>query len=79
VAILQEPFEGDDRIDCAVDKIDFDTHRQFQIECQTRGLYFHPNPLEPWFLSTAHSPADVDEAVEVVADAVDAISTGGAR
>jgi glutamate-1-semialdehyde 2,1-aminomutase len=79
VAVLTEPFEGDDRIDCAVDKIDFDTNRQLQIECQTRGLYFHPNPLEPWFLSTAHSPSDVDEAVEVVAAAVDAISTGGAR
>ena len=79
VAILHEPFDGDDRIDCAVEKIDFDTHRQLQIECQTRGLYFHPNPLEPWFISTAHTSSDVDEAVAVVADAVDAISTGGAQ
>jgi glutamate-1-semialdehyde 2,1-aminomutase len=44
-----------------------------QIECQARGIYFHPNPLEPWFISTAHAPSDIEEALEVLADAVGAV------
>src|SRR5581483_8518385 len=32
---------------------DMQAHRAFQMRCQQRGVYFHPNPREPWFLSTA--------------------------
>jgi glutamate-1-semialdehyde 2,1-aminomutase len=73
VAILHEPMDGDEATDCGVEKIDFDAHRQLQIECQARGIYFHPNPLEPWFISTAHAPSDIEEALEVLADAVGAV------
>jgi len=79
VAMLYESVDGDEGTDCAVDRIDFDTNRQLQIECQARGLYFHPNPLEPWFLSTAHEPSDVDEALEVLTEAVAALPPYGRR
>jgi len=74
VAILKEPADDDCATDCAVDKIDFDANRRFQIESQARGVYFHPNPLEPWFISTAHSQADIEEAVDVLAEALDAVA-----
>jgi glutamate-1-semialdehyde 2,1-aminomutase len=50
--------------------VDFATHRDLQMRCQRAGVYFHPNPLEPWFLSTAHARTDIDEAVDVIEDAV---------
>jgi len=28
-------------------------------------VYFHPNPLEPWFLSTAHGDDALDRVVAV--------------
>ena len=33
-------------------------------------MYFHPSPIEPWFLSTAHSPEDLDQVLAVVRDAL---------
>jgi glutamate-1-semialdehyde aminotransferase len=33
-------------------------------------VYFHPSPIEPWFLSTAHSTGDLDRVVAVVRDAL---------
>jgi glutamate-1-semialdehyde 2,1-aminomutase len=34
------------------------------------GVYFHPSPIEPWFLSTAHTLEDLDRVVAVVRDAL---------
>ncbi len=43
-------------------------HRDLQMRCQDRGVYFHPNPREPWFLSTAHTRPILDTALEVILD-----------
>lgn len=45
-------------------------HRELQMLCQDRGVYFHPNPREPWFLSTAHTRSTLDEAVDVILEAL---------
>jgi len=37
---------------------------RFQNEVQRGGVYFHPNHLEQWFISTEHTDAVVDQALE---------------
>jgi glutamate-1-semialdehyde 2,1-aminomutase len=44
---------------------DPERHRQVQAQCQRAGVYFHPNPQEPWFLSTAHHESDLDACAAV--------------
>ncbi len=34
-----------------------------------KGVFFPPSPYESWFLSTAHTPADITRTVETVAEA----------
>ena len=46
--------------------VDHDGHRRLQTACQARGVYFHPVPEEPWFLSTAHTTGDLDTVAEIV-------------
>jgi glutamate-1-semialdehyde 2,1-aminomutase len=50
--------------------MDFAAHRALQISAQGKGVYFHPSPIEPWFLSTAHSLEDLDRVVGTVRDAL---------
>lgn len=54
----------------AAQAMDFAAHRAMQIRAQRMGVYFHPSPIEPWFLSTAHSMEDLDHVVAVVRDAL---------
>jgi glutamate-1-semialdehyde 2,1-aminomutase len=54
----------------AIQAMDFAAHLALQVSAQKRGVYFHPSPIEPWFLSTAHSPEDLDHVVAVVRDAL---------
>ena len=54
----------------AAQAMDFAAHRRLQMAVQERGVYFHPSPIEPWFLSTAHSPDDLDQVLAVVRDAL---------
>jgi glutamate-1-semialdehyde 2,1-aminomutase len=54
----------------AAQAMDFAAHRALQIRAQERGVYFHPSPIEPWFLSTAHSFEDLDHVVAIVRDAL---------
>jgi glutamate-1-semialdehyde 2,1-aminomutase len=42
---------------------DFEKYIRFQHHLQRAGIYFHPNMFEPMFLSTAHTQADVAEAL----------------
>ncbi|MBX3439785.1 MAG: aspartate aminotransferase family protein [Planctomycetaceae bacterium] len=44
--------------------VDFERYIRFQHALQRTGVYFHPNAFEPWFLSTAHSMRDIDDALE---------------
>jgi len=43
---------------------------RLQHAAQRAGLYFHPNHFEPWYLSTAHTPAIIDEALDRFATAL---------
>jgi glutamate-1-semialdehyde 2,1-aminomutase len=54
-------------------------HRELQMRCQDRGVYFHPNPREPWFLSTAHTRSIVDSAIDVILEALDEHTTSAGR
>lgn len=51
-------------------RFDMKGHREFQIRCQSNGLYFHPNPREPWFISTAHSIETLDTAIDIILEAL---------
>jgi glutamate-1-semialdehyde 2,1-aminomutase len=49
---------------------DFARHRELQLRCQRGGAYFHPNPFEPWFLSTSHTVEDIDAVCAVISAAL---------
>ncbi|WP_432839333.1 aspartate aminotransferase family protein [Dactylosporangium sp. CA-092794] len=70
VALLTDVPDVDLDYDAAVSSIDFAAHRRLQLLCQEGGLYFHPNPLEPWFLSTAHTPDVLDAVVSVIEESL---------
>jgi glutamate-1-semialdehyde 2,1-aminomutase len=70
VSLLRAPVDLSRGPRVAAQAMDFAAHRALQIGAQRRGVYFHPSPIEPWFLSTAHSPEDLDHVVAVVRDAL---------
>jgi glutamate-1-semialdehyde 2,1-aminomutase len=70
VSLLRQPVDLSRGLRVAVQAMDFAAHRALQIRAQGRGLYFHPSPIEPWFLSTAHTLEDLDHVVAIVRDAL---------
>jgi len=70
VSLLRHPVTLSQGLRPAAQAMDFAAHRALQIGAQRRGVYFHPSPVEPWFLSTAHSVEDLDHVVAVVRDAL---------
>ncbi len=70
VALLTDTQHTDPAYDAAVGLIDYPAHARLQLLCQQAGLYFHPNPLEPWFISTAHTPEVLDTVVDVIAQSL---------
>lgn len=56
----------------------FDKYIHFQHRMQQNGVYFHPNQFEPMFLSTVHTPADIDFALEQFEDAAKSCSSNEA-
>jgi glutamate-1-semialdehyde 2,1-aminomutase len=70
VSLLTRPTDLSRGPRAAAQAMDFDAHRQLQIAAQERGVYFHPSPIEPWFLSLSHTPEDIDHVVSVVHDAL---------
>jgi glutamate-1-semialdehyde 2,1-aminomutase len=70
VSLLREPADLSRGPRVAAQAMDFAAHRALQIKAQRKGLYFHPSPIEPWFLSTAHSVEDLDYVVATVRDAL---------
>ncbi|MFH8367679.1 aspartate aminotransferase family protein [Streptomyces sp. NPDC018031] len=62
VALVKRPLERADDVRDLAAAIDFSQHRRFQTLAQKEGVYFHPNALEPWFLSTAHTRDILDKA-----------------
>ena len=47
-------------------------NQRFAAECLRRGVFFHPH--HNWFISAAHTRADVDRATEVAGAAFDRIA-----
>jgi glutamate-1-semialdehyde 2,1-aminomutase len=70
VSLMRHPVDLSLGLREAVQAMDFAAHRALQIRAQENGVYFHPSPVEPWFLSTAHSVEDLDHVVAVVRDAL---------
>jgi glutamate-1-semialdehyde 2,1-aminomutase len=44
-------------------------YRRFWEEMLSGGIYFHPAPFENWFLSTAHTIADINATIEKTEEA----------
>ena len=70
VSLLREAVDLSRGPRVAAQAMDFGAHRALQITAQRSGVYFHPSPIEPWFLSTAHSVEDLDYVVATVRDAL---------
>ena len=70
VSLLRQPVDLSYGPRVAAQAMDFAAHRALQIGAQRRGVYFHPSPIEPWFLSTAHSLEDLDQVVATVRGAL---------
>ena len=70
VSLLRRPADLIRGPRVAAQAMDVAAHRALQIRAQRRGVYFHPSPIEPWFLSTAHSIEDLDRVVAIVRDAL---------
>jgi glutamate-1-semialdehyde 2,1-aminomutase len=54
----------------SVKKGDFDAFKKFFWACLERGVYVAPSPYETGFLSLAHSVGDIDDTLEVFAEAL---------
>jgi len=70
VSLLRQPADLSRGPRAAAQAMDFAAQRTLQIAAQERGVYFHPSPIEPWFLSTEHSVEDLDHVVAVLRDAL---------
>src|SRR5580658_3515297 len=70
VSLLSRPADLSRGPRAAAQAMDFAAHRSWQIAAQERGVYFHPSPIEPWFLSTAHTVADLDQVLAILRDAL---------
>jgi glutamate-1-semialdehyde 2,1-aminomutase len=70
VSLLSRPADLSRGPRAAAQAMNFSAQRAWQIAAQERGVYFHPSPIEPWFLSTAHSVEDLDQVLAVLRDAL---------
>jgi glutamate-1-semialdehyde 2,1-aminomutase len=61
-----------------VRSMDDSAYRRFWSAMLDRGVLFNPQPLECWFVSTAHGPREIDQTVEAARAAFAAVaeSTG---
>jgi glutamate-1-semialdehyde 2,1-aminomutase len=50
--------------------IQAEPYEAFQSAMLNRGVWFHPWPIELWFMSTAHSQEDIDYILNVAEDAI---------
>lgn len=57
-------------------KVDKASYQEFYRACLTRGLKLHPSRGR-FYVSTSHTDADVDETLEIVEDALRAVSARG--
>jgi glutamate-1-semialdehyde 2,1-aminomutase len=57
----------------SVQQGDFEAFKKFFWACLERGIYIAPSPYETGFLSLAHGNGDIDDTLEVFADALSTI------
>ena len=57
----------------AATHVDMDKFSTFQGALQDRGFYIHPDPLECFYMSTAHTDEDVENTIEAAKEAAVAI------
>jgi glutamate-1-semialdehyde 2,1-aminomutase len=75
--VLQVYFT--DRTDALTDyrdvvrNIDFELFSTFQGALQDRGIYIHPDPLECFYICTAHSDDDIEQTIEAAHEAALAV------
>lgn len=53
--------------------VDMEKFSEFQGALQDRGHYIHPDPLECFYLSTAHGDGDIEDTIAAAQEAVRAI------
>jgi glutamate-1-semialdehyde 2,1-aminomutase len=53
--------------------VDHDRFMDFAHEMIKRGVMVHPDPFEHWFLSTAHTEADIDRVLGAAEDSIRAL------
>src|SRR5262249_21905967 len=70
VALTTQPVPAGEETSAGPALMDFVAHRELQVRCQRAGVYFHPDPQEPWFLSTKHTVEDIDAVCSVIAEAL---------
>ena len=51
-----------------------DVFDRFHTAMMERGVYFHPYHFERWFISTAHDENDVQQTLEIAADAAEEVA-----
>ena len=51
-----------------------DVFDRFHTAMMERGVYFHPYHFERWFISTAHDEKDVQQTLEIAADAAEEVA-----
>jgi glutamate-1-semialdehyde 2,1-aminomutase len=49
---------------------DLETFAKFFHTCLEHGVYFAPSQFETGFISTAHSPSDIERTAKVVREAL---------
>jgi glutamate-1-semialdehyde 2,1-aminomutase len=49
---------------------DLVTFRKLQLALRTRGVLIYPNGLGRWFLSTAHTNADIEATLNAIEDSL---------
>ena len=71
-SMLQLYFTPDEQIRSYREtvNVDHDRFMQFAHEMIKRGVMVHPDPFEHWFLSTAHSEADIDRVLNAAEDSL---------
>jgi glutamate-1-semialdehyde 2,1-aminomutase len=53
---------------------DLDKFSRFQGALQDRGVYIHPDPLECFYVCTAHSDQDIEDTIEAARDAAQVVA-----
>lgn len=56
-----------------IDPAGMDHFKKLHLECLKRGVYFGPSGYEVGFIASAHAPADLDFAAEMIEAALDVV------